>query len=480
MEEILSEPVESAFLKEDGREPLEEDRSTKKAKFREDCGVEYAPACGMSFKDKVMQSEKERVESISGSMEELVILDEDVSTTVEEGLKGINFSNRVKEELSKPWRKTVVVKLLGRPISFRNFCNRLESMWNFTQGFDVIDLENDFFLVKLRSGCDVVAVLTGGPWVMLGHYLSVQMWNEEFNCSMGCVHSIQAWIRLPGMPIHYYNKKVLRFIGQMVGKVVKIDYCTELAERGKFARIAVEIDLTKPLVAQFRIDGRLQKVEYECLPRICFNCGKFGHVKDSCPEIIKLDPHKVADYARARDEAAGIVVTGDQAEVQVQARKENNSSYGPWMMVGRKGRNIPHRNRASHGNNLKTGTDMAGSRFQILEGEDKEEITESAKNPVIGDVAVESVKSFVTRKTMKGKGQENSNPNILKEASVNHAVIDNHTPSNTKAHVTHVTQKERPKNISNPESHRFIVTQAATSLNPENHSMSLSPTNLQA
>ncbi|XP_050233415.1 uncharacterized protein LOC126681903 [Mercurialis annua] len=177
----------------------------------------------------------------------------------------------------------MVVKLLGRPIGYKTLCNRLDSMWSFTQGFDIINLENEFFLDKFNSGSDVETVITGGPWVVLGHYLSVQAWNPDFDCINGKIHSIHAWIRLPGMPIHYYNKKVLRYIGDVVGKVVKIDYCTEVVERGKFSRIAVELDLSKSLVSQFNLDGKVQFVEYECLPRIYFECGKFGHVKVRCP-----------------------------------------------------------------------------------------------------------------------------------------------------------------------------------------------------
>ena len=52
-------------------------------------------------------------------------------------------------------------------------------------------------------------------------------------------------------------------IGQMVGRVFRIDYNTETTVRGKFARIAVEIPLDKPLVSQFVLDGKVQRVEYD-------------------------------------------------------------------------------------------------------------------------------------------------------------------------------------------------------------------------
>lgn len=63
---------------------------------------------------------------------------------------------------------------------------------------------------------------------------------------------------------------------------IRIDYNTELATRGKFARIAIEVNLYKRLVFQFLLDGKIQKAEYKSLPHICFQCGKYGNNRDIC------------------------------------------------------------------------------------------------------------------------------------------------------------------------------------------------------
>ena len=78
-------------------------------------------------------------------------------------------------------------------------------------------------------------------------------------------------------------------LGQIFGRVFKIDYNTESASRGKFGRLAIEIDPNKPLISQFFLDGKLQKVEYEGLPNSSFLCGKYGHSKDICPNRTEED-----------------------------------------------------------------------------------------------------------------------------------------------------------------------------------------------
>ena len=136
-------------------------------------------------------------------------------------------------------------------------------------------------------------------WVVLGHYWTVQPWSPSFNAADKTVGSVVAWVRFPGMPIQYYNKSVLRAISEVVGKFIRVDYNTEEAQRGKFARVAVEINLSKPLVSQFLIDGSIQRVEYEDLPVICFKCGKYGHTNEFCKENESVDPRRDDRYHMA-------------------------------------------------------------------------------------------------------------------------------------------------------------------------------------
>ena len=92
------------------------------------------------------------------------------------------------------------------------------------------------------------------------------------------------------MNIHFYHKNIIRHLGEIVGPVVKIDHKIVEAQRGKFARVAVEIDLNKLLISQFDFEGRIQRVEYEYLPTIYFDCGKIGHYKDACPDGTEVIP----------------------------------------------------------------------------------------------------------------------------------------------------------------------------------------------
>ncbi|KAH1121720.1 hypothetical protein J1N35_004880 [Gossypium stocksii] len=64
-------------------------------------------------------------------------------------------------------------------------------------------------------------------------------------------------------------------IGRTTKKVhtrQKLDVYMDCAHMGRFARLAVYVDLKKPLVSKVRINAHLQRVEYEALPNICLQC----------------------------------------------------------------------------------------------------------------------------------------------------------------------------------------------------------------
>ena len=186
--------------------PFREARTTKKARFRDE---EQAG-------DNLMQvSYKETLVNVSQALEQgfggrLGEFEEgDVIENNEGPMPSITFSARVHEKLSELWKNSIVVKLLGRTIGYRTLCARLNVLWKTTMGFSVIDLENNYFLVRFRSVGDVVDALTKGPWLIMGHYLTVQPWTPSFDFTNTAFDQVMVWIWLPGLVVHLYDRKIL-------------------------------------------------------------------------------------------------------------------------------------------------------------------------------------------------------------------------------------------------------------------------------
>ena len=96
------------------------------------------------------------------------------------------------------------------------------------------------------------------------------------------------------MPIEYYDQHIPWRIGNKLGKTIKVDRNTPrqrdptqedalVIERGKFARICIEVDLNEILISKFRLHKKLYAVKYEGLHMVYFHCGKYSHHMVTCP-----------------------------------------------------------------------------------------------------------------------------------------------------------------------------------------------------
>ncbi|KAA3484764.1 leucine-rich repeat receptor-like protein kinase PEPR2 [Gossypium australe] len=121
-----------------------------------------------------------------------------------------------------------------------------------------------------------------------------------------------------------YNKPYPR---ERIGKVAKLDFNIDAGVRERFTRMAVCMNLEKPLVSQVLVDGIIQQVEYKYLSTVYFSCGHYNHTKKFCPT-----------YA--------------------------NGAYGSRMLVERQGRRSSRVVKADSGEGIGA---LRNSRFNVLE-----------------------------------------------------------------------------------------------------------------
>ncbi|KAH1113800.1 hypothetical protein J1N35_007178 [Gossypium stocksii] len=102
-----------------------------------------------------------------------------------------------------------------------------------------MDTENGYFLAKFQCMEDFNKVLSQGPWIIYGQFLTVQPWTKYFNPKKPYSSVVLAWIRLSGLPSFMYKMRILEADRGLVGKVAKLDFNTDSKTIGHFARMVV-------------------------------------------------------------------------------------------------------------------------------------------------------------------------------------------------------------------------------------------------
>ncbi|KAI9102068.1 hypothetical protein K1719_023578 [Acacia pycnantha] len=90
------------------------------------------------------------------------------------------FSEKMKKRLYKAWHQAVIVKLLGRAIGYKLLLSISQAMWAKKGVISLINVGNGFFVVKFTNREDFSNALTGGPWMVFDHYLTVRPWEPQF------------------------------------------------------------------------------------------------------------------------------------------------------------------------------------------------------------------------------------------------------------------------------------------------------------
>lgn len=118
-----------------------------------------------------------------------------------------------KVEAQKPWRLSVIIKLVGQKNGYQFLLKKLQTMWSIQNRFALIDLSNDFFIVRLTHGQNYEIALFGGPWMIEDNYLHVQRWVPNFVAEEAGINKFLLWLGFLVLPVQYYIKTWLERAG---------------------------------------------------------------------------------------------------------------------------------------------------------------------------------------------------------------------------------------------------------------------------
>jgi hypothetical protein len=303
-----------------GEEEAELCRSNKRVKDGDGVHSHAAKSDGLSYKDKLVGCFPGAFEQAffgDDLMEDPDISDNEEDVPEDGNVLVYKISRELKQRIRAPWVTSLIVKVFGRSVGYHYLHQRIHSMWNPTGSLECIDLGHDFFLVRFEKPEDFQFVLRYGPWFVGNHFLAIRKWEPNFRASSASLSSVAVWVRIPGLPIEYYDQEALLRLGRLIGPVLRVDAHTYMGSRGRFARICVQVNLDKPLKTLIKMDGLEQPLLYEGISSLCFICGRLGHRKENCPYQVKPPSQDEQPFLK-----------------EVSPGQSSSQEFGAWVLVG--------------------------------------------------------------------------------------------------------------------------------------------------
>ncbi|KAI9080576.1 hypothetical protein K1719_037437 [Acacia pycnantha] len=158
--------------------------------------------------------------------------------------------------------------------------------------------------------------------------------------------------------------------------------------------MCVELDLNKPLVPEFNVEGQILSMVYESLGKICNKCGRVGHMKDAC------------EVFHRRNNEEGMVV--DEVDTSKKNDGEKEGEKEIWKTI--------QRFRRPRKQELTSSKQQSGSHFAVLNGRGVQiQHNKQEKNEGVGGLQKYFEK---TRPRSKGPGAQESKREAVSKGKV--------------------------------------------------------------
>lgn len=88
---------------------------------------------------------------------------------------------------------------------------------------------------------DYLHILEGGPWIILGHYVTVVKWRPKLCPSKEDISATTVWVHIPSLPLELFDEDIMLQVGSNLGMAVKVDQSTLTTAHGGLLRCAVKL-----------------------------------------------------------------------------------------------------------------------------------------------------------------------------------------------------------------------------------------------
>ena len=190
------------------------------------------------------------------------------------------------EDCSKVLRARLTLNKGDKPFAVRELSAKIGKVWKTTAGWKMVPLGKGFYDFHFDSLDDLKKIWAAGTVNLRPGLLRFSQWTKDFKLLVQKQTHVSLWIRLIELPQEYWRERTLKEIASAVGTPIDIDGPTRNRTFGHYARILVDIDLSKKAYDEVLVErdgfAFMVEIQYERRPLFCHHCYSIGHNITTC------------------------------------------------------------------------------------------------------------------------------------------------------------------------------------------------------
>jgi hypothetical protein len=141
-------------------------------------------------------------------------------------------------------------------------------------------------------------------WSMLGTPIFLKCWTPSFYMKRERMDVVPVWVRLPGLPMQYWNPVHFSAIGNKLGEYIELNFFFEVTGLMSMSRILVRLGIWSRILKELTIEmdsgSFLQPLYYEGMHFRFHRFHAYGHGIADCKLPFKGKLRGYVDYGRYR------------------------------------------------------------------------------------------------------------------------------------------------------------------------------------
>jgi len=174
----------------------------------------------------------------------------------------------------------------NKPYTARDLATKLGKIWKMVHEWKLVPLGRGFYDFFFQNSTDLTRIWAAGSVSLQPGLLRLSQWTKDFHHDTQKQTHASLWIRLVALPQEYWRERTLKEIASAVGTPISIDATTCKRVFGHYARILVDIDLSKKIFDEILVEREgfafKAEVQYERRPFFCHHCYAIGHDVTTC------------------------------------------------------------------------------------------------------------------------------------------------------------------------------------------------------